>query len=94
MTSTDSERYERARRRVQEARGFYIHVLVYVVVNAGLFAIDIATGGGADWFYWPLLGWGIGLAAHALVYFSGGRFLGAEWEERGIRQEMEKDDRR
>ncbi len=30
----------------------------WAIVNAGLFGIDWATGGGW-WFYWPLGGWGI-----------------------------------
>jgi hypothetical protein len=75
-------RYERARARVQAIKGFYIHASVFVVVNIGLFVINALTSGlasGVWWFYWPLLGWGIGLGAHALGVFGfGGVALGAE----------------
>lgn len=49
---------------VRARLGLYIHAIVYVLVIALLFAIDSLTPGGW-WFYWPALGWGIGLAAHA-----------------------------
>src|SRR3712207_6890238 len=68
-------RYERARARVQAIKGFYIHASVFVVVNLGLFVINALTSGlagGVWWFYWPLLGWGIGLGAHALGVFGFG----------------------
>ena len=35
----------------------------WAIVNAGLFGIDWATGGGW-WFYWPLGSWGIVLLLH------------------------------
>lgn len=60
--------YERARQRAEELQGLYIHLLVYIAVNAGLFVINwLSTGGdGFWWFQWPLLGWGVGLAIHIL----------------------------
>jgi hypothetical protein len=39
--------------------------LVYLAVNALLIVINLATTPGKYWFYWPLLGWGIGIAGHA-----------------------------
>jgi hypothetical protein len=38
------------------------------------------------WFFWSLIGWGIGLAAHGLSVYGLGGFLGAEWEERKIQE--------
>lgn len=45
----------------QRKRKFYEHLRSYLIVNAILFLLDIFTSGGV-WFYWPLFGWGIGLA--------------------------------
>ena len=59
----------RARRRVNRKLGFYIHALVFVVVNLGLYAINGLTGG-AHWAQFPLWGWGLGLAIHGLVTFA------------------------
>ncbi len=41
-----------------------------MVVNAGLVAINLLTSPGEYWFYWPMLGWGLGLAAHGIVTYS------------------------
>jgi hypothetical protein len=69
----EQRRYDRAHARVQTLKGFYIHASAYVLVNIALFVINVLVGGGW-WFYWPLIGWGIGLGVHALAVFgfSGG----------------------
>jgi hypothetical protein len=87
----DTERYQRAHQRVQQLRSFYIHLVVYLIVNAGLFLIDLAQDGEINWFYWSLLGWGIALAVHAFVTFAEGVWLGRDWEERKTRELMERD---
>jgi hypothetical protein len=86
----EQQRYERARKRVQALKGFYIHAVTYVLVNIGLFVINLMTGGGW-WFFWPLIGWGIGLAAHGLNVFGFGGVLGQDWEERKTREFMDKE---
>lgn len=48
---------------------FYTHLGVYVVVNAGLVYLDLSTNPDRTWFFWPMLGWGAGLAAHAIAVF-------------------------
>ena len=68
--------FERAaqRERVDYQRlGFRVHLAVYLAVQALLFATWALTsrtdaGFGFPWFLFPLLGWGIGLAAHYAVY--------------------------
>lgn len=89
----NGERYERAKKRVEELKGFYVHVLVFITVNAGLFVIDLVASRDSTWFYWPLLGWGIAVALHAVALLSEGRFLGPEWEERKARKILERDER-
>lgn len=64
MTDADLKLREQAERRVEARRGLYAHLLVFVLVNAGLFGLDWFTGDGIDWAFWPLLGWGIGLVSH------------------------------
>ena len=51
--------------RLFQDPGFKIHFLVYAAVNALLVVINLATTPGKYWFFWPLLGWGIGVAGHA-----------------------------
>jgi 2TM domain len=86
------ERYRRAKRRVTVIKSFYIHLGIYVGIITLLFLIDLLTPGGW-WFYWALLGWGIGVVAHALSVFGIAGLLGSEWEEKKIRELMDKKDR-
>jgi 2TM domain len=44
-------------------QGFYIHFLVYAAVIAGLFLINLFSGGPL-WAQWPAIGWGIGIIGH------------------------------
>jgi hypothetical protein len=60
------------------------------VINLGLFLLNILTSPDDLWFYWVLLAWGIGLAAHAVVTYGSFSVLGDEWEERKIREIMDK----
>jgi len=75
---------KRAREYVEEVKAFYSHLMVYIVVNAGLFAIDYITSPDQLWFYWPLFGWGIGLAMHFFRVFVVGDIFGNNWEKRKI----------
>ena len=88
----EQQRYERARARVKAIKGFYIHATIFVVVNIALFAINVLVGG-VWWFYWPLLGWGVGLGVHALAVFGfgGGGPWGRDWEERRTREMIDKE---
>ena len=92
MDQEEQQRYERARARVKAIKGFYIHATIFVVVNIALFAINVLVGG-VWWFYWPLLGWGIGLGAHTLAVFGfgGGGPWGRDWEERKTREMIDKE---
>ena len=82
--------YERAERIVAEKVGFLRHVIIYVVVNAVLFTINMLTSSGFLWFLIPLAGWGIVLLAHFLNVFTfrGERF--ERWRKRQIEREMER----
>jgi hypothetical protein len=90
----DSEQYQQARARVQQLRGLYLHAGVFVLVNLCLLLLNLITNAQSLWFYWPLIGWGIGLTAHAFVVLWFGGVLGKEWEERKIREIMERDTKR
>jgi len=89
--SEDQDRYRRARRRVREIRAFYLHVAIFVTVNMLLHVINFAAAPTTYWAFWPLFGWGIGLLAHGLVTYRWLPFVGKEWEQRKIRELMDKD---
>ena len=73
---------EQAKERIEELRGFYAHLAAYGAVNVFLLLINLITSPGSLWFIFPLLGWGIGLAIHAvLVYWTGN-----DWEARKLEE--------
>jgi len=87
----EQARYDEAKKRVSEIKEFYQHLATYVVINGMLVVINLLTSPQYFWFVWPLLGWGIGVALHALSVFGG--VWGKDWEERKINEIMGKDRR-
>ena len=72
MTNQMSEEqiYEEAKKRVEAKRGFYKHLLIYVVVNIILVIIwAFPAGGGYPWFLWVIGGWGIGVLINFVEVF-------------------------
>jgi sensor histidine kinase YesM len=80
---------ERAHERVQELRGFYIALFVYVVVNAFLWTINIVQGG-KIWAIWPSAGWGLGMLSWwaSFALRDGDWYFGAKWEARKVEELM------
>jgi hypothetical protein len=60
-----------------------------LIVNLGLFAMDLVSSPGRWWFFYPALGWGVGLLAHGLSVFASGGWFGRGWEERKIREYLD-----
>ena len=89
-TFEHSPEYRAARCQVRRLRGFYAHLAVYLAVNAGLLIVNLFSAPGRLWGVWPLAGWGVGVVIHGAGVFLGGRLSGAAWEERKIREIMEK----
>jgi hypothetical protein len=77
----------RALRRLKAEKGFYVHLTVYAAVIGFLTLMNLTTGR-PYWFFWPALGWGLGLAAHALVVFVG---ASREWERRRLQELIEEE---
>ncbi|HEU0031967.1 MAG TPA: 2TM domain-containing protein [Kofleriaceae bacterium] len=82
---TEEELEKIAKRRVQARLGFGIHASMYVMVNAGLLLIWAFTGAGYPWFVWPMLGWGVGVLAHALALWIG---PDTPTEQRAVEREL------
>ena len=85
---SEEEIYQLARKRVEEKKGFFTHLIVYVIINILLVIIWAVTGADFPWFLFPLGGWGIGLIFHALGTFVFNKETG--WEKREIEKEAER----
>ncbi len=88
---TDYEKYQEAKERVKEIKGFYGHLFSYIVVNGFLLFINLYFSPKHLWFFWPMMGWGIGLLFHAFGVFDIFPFLGKDWEQKKIDEILEKE---
>lgn len=93
----NSEQYLQAKKQLGEQYGFYVHLLVYLIVNGFIIFANYnhdATLFNAI-FSWSTLGtglfWGIGLASHWARVFGRSIFFSKSWEERKIQELMNKD---
>ncbi|MGR5061354.1 2TM domain-containing protein [Photobacterium sp. DNB22_13_2] len=84
ITSEESKVIE----QVREIKGFYSHLITYVLVIAMLFVINFMTDPSYIWAWWPAMGWGIGIVSHGLSAFEVFNFFGAEWEKRQIEKRL------
>ena len=88
-------RYELAYKRVKRIKGFYVHALVYILVNAFIIVANNKLSDNPGFWGWETFStaifWGIGLVAHGLSVFGRNLFFGADWEEKKIKEFMEKD---
>ena len=84
LTSEEREAME----YVRDIKSFYMHAAMYGAVMVLLMIINLATSPGYFWAIWPMLGWGIGIAAHGLSVFEVVDLFGRDWEKRQIEKRM------
>jgi len=82
----DSNKYIRAKNHVDELKAFYGSLISYVVVIPFLIFINYQTSWQFKWFWFPLIGWGIGNVIQAFRVYG----YGASWEDRKIKEIMDK----
>jgi hypothetical protein len=80
--------YQRAKDKVEQLKGFYGNLISYCIVIPVLIIINLQSSNNFQWFWFPMLGWGMGLTFHALETFG----YGKSWEERKINELMNKED--
>lgn len=87
-------RYYAAQKKVNSIKGFYVHLTVYVFVNIVL-SIQIYLNTQNEFWRWEsfsaALFWGIGILAHGTSVFGSNLLFGKDWEERKIKELMEKE---
>ncbi|MDX6746196.1 2TM domain-containing protein [Polaribacter sp. PL03] len=100
---TQEQNYIRAKKRVKAIKGFYVHLIVYILVNiflSGIIIFGLSNSGDSfeeiisnfgvysTWFFW-----GIGMFFHWLGVFGFKSLgLGNDWEEKKIKELMEQED--
>jgi uncharacterized integral membrane protein len=96
MENYDEIKYQEAAKRVKKIKGFYTHLTVYIVVNTMIIIVNVQNLDEGESFFKfktfsTALFWGIGLAAHGLSVFLPSLVMGKDWEEKKIKELMEKE---
>ncbi len=84
--------YLRARNHVEELKSFYYSLISYCLVIPFLIFINYRTYWGFQWFWFPMIGWGIGLTIQAFKVFVSDKTFGGNWERRKIEQFMREEE--
>lgn len=95
-SNIDEVKYQQALKRVKRIKGFYTHLMVYVVINIGILIANYTSNENHEHFWsWQVFStpffWGIGLLAHGFSVFMPTIIMGKDWEERKINELMEKE---
>jgi cell division protein FtsW (lipid II flippase) len=87
-------RYLAAQKKVNSIKRFYMHLLVYILVNIFLI-IQIYLENKNDFWRWKsfsvVLFWGIGIISHGTSVFGSYLLFGKNWEDKKIKEFMKKD---
>lgn len=99
------QQYLKAKKRVKDIKGFYSHLFAYIFINifiSGIILYGLTSSENYTFLeaiqhfgvYSTWLFWGIGLFFHWLGVFGFKSFVSKDWEERKIKEIMDKDDDR
>ena len=102
---TQEASFIRAKKRVKAIKGFYVHLIVYIIINIvisgiiifGLIKSDYSFKDSLSNFgvYSTWIFWGIGMVFHWLGVFGFKSLgLGDDWEEKKIKELMDKEQQR
>ncbi len=78
----------RAFKEVRRLRGFYGHLLQYLIVVSVLLMVNLWFSPGRWWVQWVAMGWGIGVLSHGLSIWKGNPIFGPAWEKRQIEKRI------
>lgn len=87
----DDKRYQKAKEKVETVKGFYGNLIAYCIVIPCLALVNYKTTS-FPWVLFPTLGWGFGLLTHGMEAFGYNPLWGKRWEEKKLRELMEKED--
>ena len=107
METSKEKKYVRAQKKVEAIKRFYKHLRVYIIINVLLILLrikifnffsdgDFSGVQFESWLDWNTYGtaalWGVGLLLHGLYVFQYKFKFFKNWEERKIKEILEKDE--
>lgn len=84
----ENNAYYRAKKRVEQLKGFYANLICYCCVIPLLIFINLTFTPGFHWFWFSACGWGFGLLMHTFQVFG----YGSKWEQRKIQEILNKNE--
>ncbi len=90
----ENSKYVRAVERVEKLKEFYQNAVSYIVIIPLLVFINLRFSPNFYWFWFPMIGWGIGLLFHWLDVSNYNIFLGRNWEEKKIKEIMNRENQK
>ena len=88
LNYNENTAYFRAKKRVEQLKGFYGNLISYCCVIPILIFINLTYSPQFHWFWFSATGWGFGLLMHAFKVFG----YSSNWEERKIQEILRKED--
>jgi hypothetical protein len=82
----ENKAYYRARKKVNQLKGFYLSLISYCFVIPFLIFINLTYSSDYLWFWFPMFGWGFGLAIKGFKVYG----YKSDWEERKIQEILSK----
>lgn len=93
-TPEEEKLYKDARKRVRRKKSYYSAIIAYFTVGTFLTFINWFSQRDQEtihwWVIWVWFGWGIGMFFYTVSFFKNGMLFGQDWEDRKIKEEMEK----
>jgi hypothetical protein len=86
----ENDLIEKAKKRVEDKKGFHIHVVSFISVMLFLAGLNYMLTPGFLWFLIVLGGWGIGLVIHYFTVYGFFGLKGPDWEEKELQNEISK----
>jgi len=85
---SEQDAYYKAKKHVEEIKGFYGNLIAYCIIIPVIIFINYKTSWEAHkWFFYPMLGWGMGLVFHGFGVFG----FGKNWEDKKIKEILDKE---
>jgi transcriptional regulator with XRE-family HTH domain len=79
---------ERVIKQVKEIKGFYTHLIQFVVIVSALAFINYKTMPNYYWVIWVMIGWGAGILANAFTAFELINLFGVKWKKKEVEKRL------
>jgi len=91
LSATSDERLRQARKHVKRLRGLYELCAAAVLVIGLTATINLLSSPHYLWFLWVAFGFAVAIAFSALELFGRGLWFGPDWEQRKLREYLDRE---